>query len=87
MDLDAVLARRPEVAIVDEVAHTNVPGSRNEKRSCPRCASWPCCGWPTRSTRASSDIAVHVTKSDGLTGANPAALASQRRLVESVGGT
>jgi len=32
MDLDAVLARRPEVALVDELAHTNVPGSRNEKR-------------------------------------------------------
>src|SRR5512143_3599590 len=32
MDLDAVLARRPAIAIVDEVAHTNVPGSRNRKR-------------------------------------------------------
>ncbi|MDX6239646.1 MAG: two-component system, OmpR family, sensor histidine kinase KdpD [Kribbellaceae bacterium] len=32
MDLDALLARRPEVALVDELAHTNVPGSRNEKR-------------------------------------------------------
>src|SRR5665811_1792721 len=32
MDLDAVLARRPAVALVDELAHTNVPGSRNEKR-------------------------------------------------------
>src|SRR5690349_6744378 len=32
MDLDAVLARRPEVAIVDELAHTNVPGSRHAKR-------------------------------------------------------
>jgi len=33
MDLDAVLARRPKVALVDELAHTNVPGSgRNEKR-------------------------------------------------------
>ena len=32
MDLDAVLARRPEVALVDELAHTNAPGSRNEKR-------------------------------------------------------
>ncbi|MFB6391970.1 DUF4118 domain-containing protein [Polymorphospora lycopeni] len=32
MDLDAVLARRPEVAVVDELAHTNVPGSANEKR-------------------------------------------------------
>jgi two-component system sensor histidine kinase KdpD len=32
MDLDAVLARHPEVAIVDEVAHTNAPGSRNRKR-------------------------------------------------------
>ncbi|WP_328990082.1 DUF4118 domain-containing protein [Kribbella sp. NBC_01245] len=32
MDLDAVLARRPEVALVDELAHTNVPGSRNAKR-------------------------------------------------------
>ena len=32
MDVDAVVARRPEVALVDELAHTNVPGSRNEKR-------------------------------------------------------
>src|SRR6202522_536889 len=32
MDLDAVLARHPEIALVDEFAHTNVPGSRNEKR-------------------------------------------------------
>jgi len=32
MDIDAVLARRPKVALVDELAHTNVPGSRNEKR-------------------------------------------------------
>ncbi|WP_422754137.1 DUF4118 domain-containing protein [Micromonospora sp. WMMD708] len=32
MDLDAVLARRPGVAVVDELAHTNVPGSRNDKR-------------------------------------------------------
>src|SRR5579875_4065405 len=32
MDLDAVLARRPQIALVDELAHTNVPGSRNAKR-------------------------------------------------------
>ena len=32
MDLDAVLARRPEIAIVDEVGHTNVPLCRNRKR-------------------------------------------------------
>jgi two-component system sensor histidine kinase KdpD len=32
MDLDAVLARRPEVTLVDELAHTNVPGSKNPKR-------------------------------------------------------
>jgi two-component system sensor histidine kinase KdpD len=32
LDVDAVLARKPEVAIVDELAHTNVPGSRNAKR-------------------------------------------------------
>ncbi|MFD4422325.1 ATP-binding protein [Agromyces sp. NPDC058484] len=32
MDLDAVLARTPEIALVDELAHTNAPGSRNEKR-------------------------------------------------------
>ncbi|HYA68692.1 MAG TPA: DUF4118 domain-containing protein, partial [Acidimicrobiales bacterium] len=32
MDVDAVLARHPAVALVDELAHTNVPGSRNEKR-------------------------------------------------------
>jgi two-component system, OmpR family, sensor histidine kinase KdpD len=32
MDVDAVLARDPAVALVDELAHTNVPGSRNAKR-------------------------------------------------------
>jgi two-component system, OmpR family, sensor histidine kinase KdpD len=32
MDLEAVLTRRPEVALVDELAHTNVPGSKNAKR-------------------------------------------------------
>ncbi|HEY3722084.1 MAG TPA: sensor histidine kinase KdpD [Acidimicrobiia bacterium] len=32
MDVDAVLARHPAVALVDELAHTNIPGSRNEKR-------------------------------------------------------
>jgi two-component system sensor histidine kinase KdpD len=32
MDTDAILARKPQVVIVDELAHTNVPGSRNAKR-------------------------------------------------------
>src|SRR5512142_780179 len=32
LDLEATLARRPEVAIVDEIAHTNAPGSKNRKR-------------------------------------------------------
>jgi len=32
LDLDALLARRPAVALVDELAHTNVPGSRHDKR-------------------------------------------------------
>ncbi|WP_316778752.1 sensor histidine kinase KdpD [Streptomyces sasae] len=32
MDVDAVLAREPQVALVDELAHTNIPGSRNTKR-------------------------------------------------------
>ncbi|MFL5278328.1 MAG: sensor protein KdpD [Myxococcales bacterium] len=32
MDLEAVLARRPQVAVVDEIPHTNIPGSRNRKR-------------------------------------------------------
>src|ERR1700745_1531128 len=32
MDLDAVLARRPQVAIVDELAHSNAPFCRNKKR-------------------------------------------------------
>ncbi|WP_121749674.1 sensor histidine kinase KdpD [Streptomyces sp. E2N166] len=32
LDLDAVLARAPRVALVDELAHTNVPGARNAKR-------------------------------------------------------
>src|SRR6201996_5427853 len=32
MDIDAILARHPQVVIVDELAHTNVPGSKNRKR-------------------------------------------------------
>ncbi|MEN9678112.1 MAG: Osmosensitive channel histidine kinase KdpD, partial [Verrucomicrobiota bacterium] len=32
MDLDALLARRPQLALVDELAHTNAPGSRHAKR-------------------------------------------------------
>jgi two-component system sensor histidine kinase KdpD len=32
MDLDAVLARRPGLVLVDELAHTNAPGSRHDKR-------------------------------------------------------
>lgn len=32
MDLDAILVRHPEIALVDELAHTNIPGSRHPKR-------------------------------------------------------
>src|ERR1700687_2379045 len=32
MDADAVIARKPQVALVDELAHTNAPGSKHEKR-------------------------------------------------------
>ena len=32
MDLDAILARKPRLCVVDELAHTNAPGSRHEKR-------------------------------------------------------
>lgn len=32
MDLDAILARRPQLILVDELAHTNIPGSRHPKR-------------------------------------------------------
>ena len=32
MDVEAVMARRPQVAVVDELAHTNVPGAKNHKR-------------------------------------------------------
>lgn len=32
MDLDALLARKPEIALVDELAHTNIPGSRHTRR-------------------------------------------------------
>src|SRR5215469_7308953 len=32
MDIDAILARHPHTVVVDELAHTNVPGSRNRKR-------------------------------------------------------
>jgi len=32
MDVDAILARKPQMCVVDELAHTNAPGSRHEKR-------------------------------------------------------
>jgi two-component system, OmpR family, sensor histidine kinase KdpD len=32
MDCDAIIARKPGIALIDEIAHTNVPGSRNPKR-------------------------------------------------------
>ena len=32
MDVDAILTRRPQLCVVDELAHTNVPGSKHEKR-------------------------------------------------------
>jgi two-component system sensor histidine kinase KdpD len=32
MNLDAILARKPQIVLVDEAAHTNVPGSRHAKR-------------------------------------------------------
>lgn len=32
MDIDAILARKPQVVLVDELAHTNIPGSRHRKR-------------------------------------------------------
>jgi two-component system, OmpR family, sensor histidine kinase KdpD len=32
MDVDAIIARKPQVALVDELAHTNIPGSRHRKR-------------------------------------------------------
>jgi len=32
MDTDAILARQPQLVLVDELAHTNVPGSEREKR-------------------------------------------------------
>ncbi len=32
MDVDAIVARHPQQVLIDELAHTNVPGSRNEKR-------------------------------------------------------
>jgi two-component system, OmpR family, sensor histidine kinase KdpD len=32
LDMDAVIARRPQVVLIDELAHTNIPGSRNAKR-------------------------------------------------------
>jgi two-component system sensor histidine kinase KdpD len=32
MDLDAILVRKPQICVVDELAHSNVPGSRHEKR-------------------------------------------------------
>jgi two-component system sensor histidine kinase KdpD len=41
LDLDAALARKPEVLLVDELAHTNAPGSRHPSagRTCSSCST------------------------------------------------
>ena len=41
MDLDAILVWHPQIAVVDELAHTNAPGSRHPKRSrtCSSCST------------------------------------------------
>jgi two-component system, OmpR family, sensor histidine kinase KdpD len=49
MDLDALLARRPQVALVDELAHRNAPGSRHERR------------WQDVMELLDADIDVHTT--------------------------
>jgi two-component system sensor histidine kinase KdpD len=56
MDLDAVLARHAQVALVDELAHTNVPGSRNAKRWQEECRSArpSLTKWSAARTRSSS---------------------------------
>ncbi len=56
MDVDAVLARRPEVALVDEFAHTNVPGSTTWSRRSPVCRSGKrsLTRWSARPIRSSS---------------------------------
>jgi two-component system sensor histidine kinase KdpD len=49
LDLDAALARRPAVVLLDELAHTNVPGSRHEKR------------WQDATDLLDAGIEVHAT--------------------------
>ena len=46
MDVDAILARAPEVALVDELAHTSVPGTRT---ATPRARGTPSAGRTSRS--------------------------------------
>jgi K+-sensing histidine kinase KdpD len=114
LDVDAVLARRPQGVVVDELAHTNAPGSRNGKRwqdveellaagvevlttvNVQHLESLNDVVATTLIRRAAriaarntgADLlAVHVTRSDGLTDTNPATLSRQRTLVEALGGT
>ncbi len=49
MDLDALLARKPQVALIDELAHTNAPGAKNAKR------------WQDVETLLAAGIAVFCT--------------------------
>ena len=54
MDVDAILARKPQVALIDELAHTNVPGSPKPKkipgRSGHSCSRDTCHHYDERST-------------------------------------
>nr|WP_306454470.1 hypothetical protein [Streptomyces sp. TLI_235] len=62
MDLDAILARRPQVALVDELAHTNVPGCRNRKQTAaPTAATAPASRWPSAATATTTTTSSRAT--------------------------
>lgn len=71
MDLDAVLARRPEVALVDEMAHTNVPGMRQP--SAGRTSTSSSTRGPRSSQRSTSSTSSPSTTSSPPSPASPSA--------------
>ncbi|MCK7512680.1 MAG: hypothetical protein MZV70_57335 [Desulfobacterales bacterium] len=45
MDLEAIIERKPHIVLIDELAHTNAPGSR-KPQTLPGCPGYPCPGDP-----------------------------------------
>jgi two-component system sensor histidine kinase KdpD len=73
LDLDALLAWRPQLVLIDELAHTNAPGSRHPKRYHDVLECW------TRASTSSRPSTSNMSKAEVMTsGRSPASPCAKR---------